>query len=132
VNPADGDDEPLPAGDVITATFDDLRAITAALEHGRGHPGVHVRREVSDDVSAPSMNPDGLGIGSGRIGNQYEGITGAQPMHNFQTTAEDRSVYRSAELLCVREDGRHDLMVKRRPALGYGFLASRGPEAAVK
>jgi hypothetical protein len=75
---------------------------------------------VSNDVSPPSMDPHGLRIRAGRIGNQYEAITWAQPMHNFQTPAEDRSVNRSVELLCVREDGRHDRMVKRRSALGYG------------
>jgi hypothetical protein len=54
---AHGDNEPLPARDIIPAHFDDFRAVAAASEHRRRQPRIDVGREVTNDIAAARVNP---------------------------------------------------------------------------
>jgi hypothetical protein len=101
------DQQTLIAGHVVAADVRNDGAAAGAVEHIWNEPLADVRRQVPDDIATWCVYPNAWVISPRRIRDQDQLVSRAEPMQDFGTLSEHRSIYRGIELGRSGKDGRH-------------------------
>lgn len=97
------DEQPLPAGNVAATDADHpSRSGAATSEHPRSKPGVDLWGEVTEWITAFTMDPDDRLVGVGRVGDEQQLVTRGCIAERLAPTAEYGAVNRGAERRVLR------------------------------